>query len=530
MSSPRCPRCHQAVAPAAVVCAHCGAPVSSDDAIPWAVPVSGEDVVDAVPAEPASETWQPYRDEWAGVSLERPAGWEVGVTQGIVTVRQDAAGLTSALIWPLTLHVPLSAEAVARQVIGLAHSANPTFTAWRVPPAAVPAAPASPGAGDTIFVRTQARQAGRLLDGAYTVMVSGTSALITGFQGPGERVQPLLPTLGRILASFRPIPRLPRTSFRDPTEGSFTALVPQGWQARGGTNRGNNVYGIGFPSFEAASDAAGTLKAAVVWLQFAFSEGLGGLWGMATPGVQMLPSMPAAVFAERWLVPWLRQHHAGLKLERAIDRPDLLPAAAAEWARAGLPLETVELSVAALQVTYREGNTVFREKLGVSVQRAKPGMGFFTALPGMWAAQVPNFVRAPADQFERWEPVLLGVIDSLQIDQQWQQIQNQQVQARCRVMQQDTQRRLGEISHTLSETSDIITSGYWQRQAVHDRLSHTWSNTIMGTQDVVDPSGTVYNVPNGYDQYWRDNRGYVYGGGWLVNPDPTWHKLEPTGM
>jgi hypothetical protein len=525
MSSARCPCCHQVAAPAAVVCTHCGAPLSSDDAIPWTVPASAKDVVDAVAAEPPSETWEPYRDEWAGLSLDRPAGWDVGVAQGIVTVRQDPAALTSALIWPLTLHVPLSAEAVARQAIGLARSVNPTFTAWRVPPSSSP----SPGTGESIFVRTQARQNGRLLDGAYTILVSGTSALITGFQGPGDQVQPLLPTLGRMLASFRPIPRLPRSSFCDPTEGSFTALVPPGWSARGATNRSNNVYGIGFPSFEAASDAAGTLKAAVVWLQFAFGEGLGGLWGMGTPGVQMLPSMPAAVFAERWLVPWLRQHHAGLKLERAVDRPDLLPAAAAEWARAGLSLETVELSAATLQVRYREGSTVFREKLGVSVQRARPGMGFFTAMPGMWAAQVPSFVRAPADQFGRWEPLLLGVIDSLQIDPQWQQIQNQQVQARSRILQQDTQRRLGEISHTLSETSDLITSGYWQRQAVHDRLSHMWSNTIIGTQDVVDPSGTVCNVPNGYEQYWRDNRGYVYGGDWLVNPDPTWHKLEPTG-
>jgi hypothetical protein len=213
-----------------------------------------------------------------------------------------------------------------------------------------------------------------------------------------------------------------------------------------------------------------------------------------------------------------------------MDRPDLLPAAAAEWARAGLSPATIELSAAILQVSYREGNTLFREKLGVAVQRPKPGMAFFTALPGMWAAQVPSFGRAPADQFERWEPVLYGIVDSLQIDPQWQQLQNQQVQARCNMLQQDTQRRLGEISHTLSQTSDIITSGYWQRQTVHDRLSHMWSNTIMSTRDVADSSGTVSNVPNGYAQYWRDNRGYVHGGGWLANPDPTWHKLEPTGL
>jgi hypothetical protein len=50
----------------------------------------------------------------------------------------------------------------------------------------------------------------------------------------------------------------------------------------------------------------------------------------------------------------------------------------------------------------------------------------------------------------------------------------------------------------------------------------------LGRTDVVDPSyGTVYSVPNDYDQYWRTNSGTFIGGSWGTQPDPSWHKLEP---
>jgi hypothetical protein len=51
----------------------------------------------------------------------------------------------------------------------------------------------------------------------------------------------------------------------------------------------------------------------------------------------------------------------------------------------------------------------------------------------------------------------------------------------------------------------------------------------MGVQDLRDPSGYIYQLPIGHDQYWRDNQGNFWGGSWLTNPDPTWYKLEPTG-
>jgi hypothetical protein len=87
-------------------------------------------------------------------------------------------------------------------------------------------------------------------------------------------------------------------------------------------------------------------------------------------------------------------------------------------------------------------------------------------------------------------------------------------------------RRQREISRTLSETSDIITQGYWDRQKITAHLSHDWFNAIMGREDRVSDSGTVYNVPTGYDRVWRDPQGNFLGGNLLVNPDPTWEELK----
>ena len=49
---------------------------------------------------------------------------------------------------------------------------------------------------------------------------------------------------------------------------------------------------------------------------------------------------------------------------------------------------------------------------------------------------------------------------------------------------------------------------------------------MLGRTDVIDSSGTTYSVPNDFDQVWRDPQGNFIGTGWLVNPDPTWEKLE----
>ena len=146
--------------------------------------------------------------------------------------------------------------------------------------------------------------------------------------------------------------------------------------------------------------------------------------------------------------------------------------------------------------------------------------------PGSWSAAITSSASGPAEQFDRIEPVLTGVLDSFQKDQRWEEAELARMQQASARLQQDTNARLRQISQTLHETTDIINSTFWQRQVVQDHVAHHWSNAMLGRTDVIDSSGTTYSVPNDFDQVWRDPQGNFIGTGWLVNPDPTWEKLE----
>lgn len=146
-----------------------------------------------------------------------------------------------------------------------------------------------------------------------------------------------------------------------------------------------------------------------------------------------------------------------------------------------------------------------------------------------WTALITSSIRAPAEEFDQIEPVLTGVLASYQKDPQWEQAELMRSQQVSMQMQQQSLARLRQVSQTLSQTTDIINSTYWARQASEDRISHNFSNALRGRTDVVDSQGTTFSVPNDSDQYWRSPDRTIIGTGWLVNPDPTWERLEPVG-
>jgi hypothetical protein len=53
---------------------------------------------------------------------------------------------------------------------------------------------------------------------------------------------------------------------------------------------------------------------------------------------------------------------------------------------------------------------------------------------------------------------------------------------------------------------------------------------INGVQNAVNAAGEVYQVPLGFDQYWRDALGRFYGGSWASQGNPNWEELRPTGI
>jgi len=56
-------------------------------------------------------------------------------------------------------------------------------------------------------------------------------------------------------------------------------------------------------------------------------------------------------------------------------------------------------------------------------------------------------------------------MESFKVNPNWQAMENQRIQGQIQnqmmTAQADISRRIGQISQTLSETSDIVTNSYW---------------------------------------------------------------------
>ena len=448
-----------------------------------------------------------YTDSWAGFTVQRPAGWLVRVANSVVTVSKDSAALVHAIFCPMRFAQSITPDAAAQRFIGLYRATDPTFQAWVA-------------SQEPLVLRTEAQGGGRTLDGIYSVVTQGENGLISGFQAPRDQVQSLAPVLGQVVGSFSVLPRIPREQFREPVEGAFTVLYPQGWSATGSVNRAN-AYGGAIPGFDVAN---GPISVSNWPTTFSFAE---SIW-LLMPGQQKLKYAPADGFAGTWLPGWLQKQTGALTVEQVVDRPDQVPLLAFELANAGLAPDRYELSAATLQFRQVRNGREFRSRVGVVTQRSRDsGIWSLSMNPTAWLAIITSSMHAPVEEFDSVAPVLAGILDSFQKNPQWDYAELMRSQQASMRMQQQSLARLRQISSTLSQTTDIITSAFWERQAAQDRVADAWSNAILGRTDVVDPQGTVYSVPNDYDQVWRDPQGSFFGTGSLVNPDPSWVKLEP---
>ena len=457
--------------------------------------------------------WQTFTDPWFGFTIAHPPGWEVSTLLGQTTIRGDPVGFTSAAIAPFTSPAPTTARAVAMQFVTLGRQTMPDFQAWQQGNAA----PDS----NRVTIRTRGTRFGQALEGIYNVLVEEQSCIISGYCAPPQTLQQLGGIMAKILATFHPTgQQMPRQMVQDPTEGSFTVQIPAGWGFQGGVNR-NNPNRVGAMQFSTGRDAQGTVMASMPNSTWVFVEPVMAMFSF--PGFYpAMGYMQASRLVTKMMLGQVQKMHPGAQLVSCSERPDLAELSQWELARSGYPPGMFETSVAMMDVVYSENGVRLREKSRVSTMR-QPGQS-------MWNALIDVSYRAPEAEMETWEPVLTGCLSSFQVNPQWQARERGMIQGYINNAQADIRRRQAQISQTLSETSDIISSSYWNQQATYDRISEMRSNAILDVQNVAAPSGDVYKVPNGYDQYWIDGLGNMYGGSWLTQPDINWQPLNPTGI
>jgi hypothetical protein len=503
----------------ALTCPKCGAPLQAGmRACPYCrvglagMPPGEAAEGQAQPPAAVPPGWTPYRDLWNGFTLAHPPGWEVITFQGQTSVRADPAGTTCAIIAPLTWPAPVTAQQLAQHYIDLAGRRLHHFQAWQQ-------GNVSPDS-NRVTIRMRGVHLGQALEGIFNVLVDGSSCIVSGYNAPPEQLPQSGPVLAQILSAFRTAERMPRQTVYEPRENAFSIQIPQGWLWQAGVDR-NHIGGAGATKFNAGRDPQGSVMAAIPRYTWTFTDPRAAFFAFPT-GYPGMPFLLASQFIPQVLVQQYRQMHPDLQIESVVERPDWTEYFQADLLRSGYPWGMFDVSVAILDATYTENGQRFREKSRASTLRqgGQP----------LWNAFMDITYRAPQSEFATWEPVLTGSLSSLQMNPQWEAAERALAQNYIHNAQADIHRRQQQISQTLSETSDILSNSYWNRQATYDRLAEMRSNATLGLQDVASAAGDVYKVPYGYDRYWADGLGNLYGGSWLSQPDIDWQPLEPTGI
>ncbi|MEI6290362.1 MAG: hypothetical protein WCP19_08020 [Chloroflexota bacterium] len=442
---------------------------------------------------------------------------------GCITVRLDPTGMTRAAIWPFHLPAPGTAHQLARWFGSMLQDGNPTMQV-EVQKNANPNS-------NRVAVRSRGTKYGQIVEGSWNVLVNGLNASISGYSAPADRIQALAQDLSTMLSTFVPYQSMERQPVQDP-EFSYFASIPKGWLFQGGVNR-SRPDGIAMPYFSTSTDTAGIISAGMPVQTWFFNRpAMGGLLGLLGSNASSA-FMRADEFCVKTIAPAMKQNAPDLKIISVTNRPDMAEMTVSDWRALGYDTAGLELTAADMITEYTGNDLEMRQSTRVLTQRMVSGVGAVMA-GGGWQGRLETYYRAPSDSYPVMEPILRGILDTLQHNPAWHanernrsdQIAIQHAQA----SQRDIHNRLNQISQTLSETSNIITGGYWERHANDSRYSEMRQNATMGDQNVTTSSGETYKVPYGYDQYWKDGLGNFYGGSWGASPDYDWEPLKPTGV
>ena len=324
--------------------------------------------------------------------------------------------------------------------------------------------------------------------------------------------------LQRILNSFQrtaatAIVPLAYNSFTDPTAGSFTIDVPQGWRVRGGLHR----PGLGDRR---------------VWVEAISPQGIVILNGdpncpqcfayyPLNPQNVMIPTPQGCAFlniapSAQKLHDYYVKHVAdkGLGAMKAVsqkERPDL----------AALDIQLVKaqnIPVAkSMQVNVLETRFSAPNRTAVCYASCwndpTTSLGFMTVWTGgilVWLA--PPGLEAVAEQ------VVQRMRTSFRVTQKLYQIiqQDEMMIAQNGMLANMNQQAWFQgqqaVHNTQMAQGDIITQSYWNTQHVYDHTSQNWSDAMLGNQRLYDENlGRAYETQAGHNYYWLDQSGQVIG-------------------
>ncbi|MEN6319065.1 MAG: hypothetical protein ABFD82_09970 [Syntrophaceae bacterium] len=306
----------------------------------------------------------------------------------------------------------------------------------------------------------------------------------------------------------------------EPREHAFTMLVPRGWIIEGGIFRVDpNRAGGTMNSIEAKcdisikSDAAGTIMlrrlpkinyADGPMIPMTHGPGMNYNGSIVTP----MPSV------DNYLMWVFKQTRPGAYDARVVQR-ESLPKLAALVRRLSDPLNRTLMQVGIqppsyhagfIIVEYTENGRRFKELLYTLLVDARASMA-------IWANDITTVMRAPAEEADRWKPVLDIISNSVKLNPQWVagELRGQGERAEIsRKLMEDIARIDKEIAaHRTRTQQNIQTDQYL---------------TLTGQNDYRNPyTGKVERDTSDWNRRWVNSSGeYIYSNdtGYNPNADP----------
>ena len=211
----------------------------------------------------------------------------------------------------------------------------------------------------------------------------------------------------------------------EPREGAFSLQVPEGWLLEGGIERANLMQGITAQSIEAKldftvkSDPTGTVM--LHWVpeikhvdpRLNPGAAMAGMFSGNYSGMMVTPLMPPVDFLVRGVFPWAHGTVSNIQVTQQQALPQLVDNYRKKNAALGIPAMPFAYEGGMVTFTYTEGGVTYRENAYTVIEN----MGMLAA--GMWSNKDTFLERAPADQFDQWQPIMAHIRDSGQINPQW---------------------------------------------------------------------------------------------------------------
>jgi len=309
------------------------------------------------------------------------------------------------------------------------------------------------------------------------------------------------------------------TRFTDPSEGSFTVDVPQGWTVTGGLTRVSAldvrpwVKAVSPDQLVTAFIGDGKLSPCTMPTSSLIT--LGFPLGSNYNGTVVQNYIPARQFAEKYAKSNLGSFLSNLRVVEEHDHPEI---AAAVNGTTG----ATKSEAATIKLTGMYGNLpAIAYYLAVTKATVAYGTGMW------WVTKVAGAV-GPAQRDAEALGVILHMLGSFQIDQAWSanSLRNTAaVSQHYRAVSQQVSNSISNRYWSQQAHHDRMNQAYWNRQASQDRAANNFSNYIRGVENVQDPNtGTKYQVQYGPQGHFIDSgQNYIYSGDHAPGPD--WQQL-----